>query len=68
MIALAFCNSDSFVRLFDGAERFHGKASERIDILVNSAGIAGPNEPVIDYDKSHYRFWNLITILNKKNS
>jgi len=24
MIALAFCNSDSFVRLFDGAERFHG--------------------------------------------
>ena len=24
MIALAFCNSDSFVRLYDGAERFHG--------------------------------------------
>lgn len=24
MIGLAFCNSDSFVRLHDGAERFHG--------------------------------------------
>ena len=24
MIALSFCNSDSFVRLHDGAERFHG--------------------------------------------
>jgi len=24
MLALAFCNSDSIVRLYDGAERFHG--------------------------------------------
>ena len=24
MIALAFCNSDSFVKLYDGVERFHG--------------------------------------------
>ena len=37
------------------------KGSERIDVLVNSAGIAGPNEPVIDYDNEA---WDQIISVN----
>ena len=37
------------------------KVSERIDVLVNSAGIAGPNEPVIDYDNEA---WDQIISVN----
>ena len=36
-------------------------SSERIDILVNSAGIAGPNEPVINYDNEA---WDQIISVN----
>ena len=36
MIALAFCNSDSFVRLYDGAERFHG--TNPISMAVPTGG------------------------------
>ena len=37
------------------------EGSERIDILVNSAGIAGPNEPIIDYDNEA---WDQIISVN----
>ena len=37
------------------------KGSERIDVLINSAGIAGPNEPVIDYDNEA---WDQIISVN----
>jgi NAD(P)-dependent dehydrogenase (short-subunit alcohol dehydrogenase family) len=37
------------------------KSSERIDILVNSAGIAGPNAKVVDYDN---RAWDRVISLN----
>ena len=37
------------------------KGSKRIDVLVNSAGIAGPNEPVIDYDNEA---WDQIISVN----
>jgi len=36
-------------------------ASEKIDILVNSAGIAGPNDTVIDYDN---KAWDRIISVN----
>ena len=36
VIALAFCNSDSFVRLYDGAERFHG--TNPISMAVPTGG------------------------------
>ena len=35
--------------------------SEKIDILVNSAGIAGPNETVVDYDN---KAWDRIISVN----
>ena len=37
------------------------KGSEKIDILVNSAGIAGPNDTVIDYDN---KAWDRIISVN----
>ena len=36
-------------------------ASEKIDILVNSAGIAGPNDTVVDYDN---KAWDRIISVN----
>ncbi|MDX1780459.1 MAG: Ldh family oxidoreductase [Thalassovita sp.] len=36
MLALSFCNSDSFVRLHDGAERFHG--TNPISMAVPAGG------------------------------
>lgn len=36
-------------------------ASEKIDILVNSAGIAGPNDTVVDYDN---KAWDQIISVN----
>ena len=43
------CNITDWRSVQNAAET-STKASEKIDILINSAGIAGPNEPVIDYD------------------
>jgi 3-oxoacyl-[acyl-carrier protein] reductase len=37
------------------------KGSDKIDILVNSAGIAGPTEPIIDYDNEA---WDQIISVN----
>ena len=37
------------------------KGSDKIDILVNSAGIAGPNEPITDYDNEA---WDQIISVN----
>ena len=37
------------------------KGSEKIDILVNSAGIAGPNDTVVDYDN---KAWDRIISVN----
>jgi LDH2 family malate/lactate/ureidoglycolate dehydrogenase len=36
MLAMSFCNSDSFVRLHDGAERFHG--TNPISVAVPTGG------------------------------
>ena len=39
--------------------------SEKIDILVNSAGIAGPNDTVVDYDN---KAWDRIISVNLKGT
>ena len=54
------CNITDWRSVQNAAET-STKASERIDILVNSAGIAGPNEPVIDYDNEA---WDQIISVN----
>ena len=54
------CNITDWVSVRNAAET-SAKGSERIDILVNSAGIAGPNEPIIDYDNEA---WDQIISVN----
>ena len=54
------CNITDWVSVQNAAET-STKGSERIDILVNSAGIAGPNEPIIDYDNEA---WDQIISVN----
>ena len=54
------CNITDWISVQNAAET-STKGSERIDILVNSAGIAGPNEPIIDYDNEA---WDQIISVN----
>ena len=54
------CNITDWRSVQNAAET-STKGSERIDVLVNSAGIAGPNEPVIDYDNEA---WDQIISVN----
>ena len=44
-------DTDAVARLADEIAEAHG----RIDVLVASAGIAGPNAPVVDYDVDAWR-------------
>ncbi len=54
------CNITDWVSV-QNAAKTSTEVSERIDILVNSAGIAGPNEPIIDYDNEA---WDQIISVN----
>ena len=54
------CNITDWKSVQNAAET-SVKGSERIDVLVNSAGIAGPNQPVIDYDNEA---WDQIISVN----
>ena len=54
------CNITDWVSV-QNAAKTSTEGSERIDILVNSAGIAGPNEPIIDYDNEA---WDQIISVN----
>ena len=54
------CNITDWVSV-QNAAKTSIEGSEKIDILVNSAGIAGPNEPIIDYDNEA---WDQIISVN----